>query len=135
MDRLGNTTTDTRNKQDRKHYSVYSNDIVVDSTIPRTDRRNHSENEELFEVAENREHSCEESDRGHAHTEVNKSHKTAAHEEKQYEIDDQPCADQCPDSSATEGRHQSFSEVVMSTQNTINKDNKQLHKNTVNQQI
>ncbi|KAH3750252.1 hypothetical protein DPMN_184772 [Dreissena polymorpha] len=55
MDRLGNTTkdlrkntTDTRNRQDRKHYSVYSNDTVVDSTIPTADRRSHFENEEVF---------------------------------------------------------------------------------------
>ncbi|KAH3790744.1 hypothetical protein DPMN_168951 [Dreissena polymorpha] len=137
MDRLGNTTTDlrnnttdTRNRQDRKHYSVYSNDTVVDSTIPTADRRSHSENEEVFEVAENSEHSCEESDRGHAPMEVNKPHKTAAYEEKQHKIENKPCADQCSDSSATEGRNQSFSEVVRSTQNKINNDNKQLHKNT-----
>ncbi|KAH3799581.1 hypothetical protein DPMN_153192 [Dreissena polymorpha] len=52
MDRLGNTTTNTRDNQERKHYSVYSNDTVVNSTITRADRRSQSENDEVFEVAE-----------------------------------------------------------------------------------
>ncbi|KAH3799610.1 hypothetical protein DPMN_153221 [Dreissena polymorpha] len=133
MDRMGNTTTNTRDNQERKHYSVYSNDTVVNSTITRADRRSQSENDEVFEVAEvvkNREHSCEESDRGNAHMKVNKSHKTSIHEEKQYEINNKPCAEKRPDPSATEGRYQSFSEVVMSTQNKNNNYNKHLHKNT-----